>query len=147
MFSVADDKELQAADADLCRLVQGLIRAGLPAAQGVTVEAITDEGARVRCAVDASMSRPGGTVSGPVLFAAADTAMYAAILAHCGKDVLAVTTDTSMHFLRKPAMADIVATARILKQGKRLVVCTVELRSAGRGALVAHATGTYSLPP
>lgn len=126
--------------------VQAMIRAGLPAAQGVVVEAVDAQGARVRVAVDDSMMRPGGTVSGPTLFAAADTAMYAAILAHAGADALAVTTDTNIHFLRKPPIADLIADARIVKRGNRLVVCTVELRSAGSDALVAHATGTYSLP-
>ena len=146
MQSMQADNDSRAGSGPDATAIQALIRNGLPAAQGVTVEAITGDGARVRCAVDASMLRPGGTVSGPTLFAAADTARYAAILAHCGTDALAVTTDTSIHFLRKPALADVVATARILKRGKRLVVCAVELRSAGGDALVAHATGTYSLP-
>lgn len=127
--------------------IQALIRSGLPAASGVFVEAVTEDGARVRVAVDDSMKRPGNTVSGPTLFAAADTAMYAAILAHGGADALAVTTDTSIHFLRKPPIADVIASARIIKLGKRLAVCAVELRSAGSDALVAHATGSYSLPP
>lgn len=126
--------------------IQATIRAGLPAASGTHVEAITADGARVRIAVDDSMKRPGNTVSGPALFGAADTAMYAAILAHAGTDVLAVTTDTTIHFLRKPPIADVIAEARIIKLGKRLVVCAVEIRSVGSDALVAHATGTYSLP-
>ena len=127
--------------------IQAMIRAGLPAAAGVFVEAVIEDGARIRIAVDEQMKRPGNTVSGPTLFAAADTAMYAAILAHAGADALAVTTDTNIHFLRKPPMADVLATARIVKLGKRLVVCTVEIRSAGSDAVVAHATGSYSLPP
>lgn len=127
--------------------IQGLIRAGLPAAADVVVEAITADGARVRIPVDDSIRRPGGTLSGPTLFAAADTAMYAAILAHGGTDALAVTTDTSIHFVRKPPIEDVVADARIIKLGKRLAVCTVALRSANSDQLVAHATGSYSLPP
>ena len=127
--------------------IQALIREGLPAARGVTVEAVTSVGARIRIAVDERMRRPGGTVSGPTLFAAADTAMFAAILAHAGADALAVTTDTSIHFLRKPPMADVIATARIVKLGKQLAICTVEICSDGCDDLVAHATGSYSLPP
>lgn len=127
--------------------IQALIREGLPAASGVTVEEITADGARVRITVDERMLRPGGTVSGPTLFAAADTAMFAAILAHAGAEALAVTTDTSIHFLRKPPLADVIATAHIVKLGKQLAVCTVKLCSAGSDDLVAHATGSYSLPP
>lgn len=127
--------------------VQALIRDGLPAAAGVHVEAVGPATATVRLAVDDSMSRPGGTVSGPTLFAAADTAMYAVILAHVGPQALAVTTDTTIHFLRRPALRDVLATAELVKLGKRLAVCRVTLRSVGDDATIAVATGTYSLPP
>ena len=37
--------------------------------------------------------------------------------------------------------------ARLLKLGKRLAVSEVSLRSDGEEDLVAHVTGTYSIPP
>jgi acyl-coenzyme A thioesterase PaaI-like protein len=40
-------------------------------------------------------------------------------------------------------MAEVV----VLKQGKRTVVMDVKIFSEGSSHLVAHATGTYSLPP
>ena len=91
--------------------------------------------------------RPGGTVSGPTMFTLADCASYLVILAHIGKVALAVTTNLNINFLNKPAETDLIARAKLLKLGKRLAVCDIELRSRGEEKLVAHATATYSIPP
>ena len=88
--------------------------------------------------------RAGGTLSGPTMMTLADAAMYAAVLAHYGKKLLAVTQDFSIHFLAKPTQHDLQAQAKIIKAGKRSVVLTVHLYS--QQTLVAHATGTYTLP-
>lgn len=91
--------------------------------------------------------RPGGTISGPTLMALADAAMYAAILAQIGKVALAVTTNLSINFLRKPQPGTLTAEARILKLGKRLAVGEVYLYCEHDEEPVAHATLTYSIPP
>jgi len=114
----------------------------------VTVEASGAGFARVRQRVGPEQLRPGGTVSGPVLMGAADTATYAALLASIGRVPLAVTTQLSIHFMRKPeASHDVLAEARLLKLGSRLAVAEVRITSEGSDALVAHATVTYSIPP
>ena len=74
----------------------------------------------------------------------ADAAMYAAVLAHYGEQLLAVTQDFSIHFLAKPAAVDLHATATLLKAGKRTAVLSVHVYSEKK--LVAHASGTYALP-
>ncbi len=127
--------------------VQRLLHAGLPRAAGLQVTELAPGRATIRMAVDATMVRPGGTLSGPMMFAAADSAMYAVILGHLGAELLAVTTDTNIHFLRRPEMRDIEARARILKLGRRLVICTVDVHSVDDPEPVAVATGSYSLPP
>lgn len=115
---------------------------------GLRVEALGDHTATVRYPIDERALRPGGTVSGPVMFTAADCAMYAAILGHYGLIPLAVTTNMSINFLRKPrADADILAVCHLLKAGKALVVAEVDIFSEGSDEAVAHATGTYSIPP
>lgn len=93
--------------------------------------------------------RPGGTVSGPTLFALADIAAYVAILAQIGPVALAVTTNLNMNFLRKPEHGPIDARATLLKLGKRLAVVEIAITSAAttNSELVAHATATYSIPP
>ncbi|RCW85421.1 PaaI family thioesterase [Phyllobacterium bourgognense] len=91
--------------------------------------------------------RPGGTVSGPTLFALADIAAYVAILAQIGPVALAVTTNLNINFLRKPESGPVDAKATILKLGKRLAVVEISMTSGSTSELVAHATATYSIPP
>ena len=111
------------------------------------IEQITPLGARVRMIYSDSLLRPGGTISGPAMFTLADFGIYAAILGHFGPIPLAVTTSVTINFLRKPARRDMVATVSLIKVGKRLVVGEAKLYSKDGDAMVAHATGTYSVPP
>lgn len=114
--------------------------------QAHRVAAAGDGAAVVRLEAAEAHLRPGGTVSGPALMGLADIAAYAAILSAIGAVPLAVTTSFSINFLRKPVPGAILAEARLLKLGKRLAVCEVELRSAGEDELCAHAVATYSIP-
>jgi len=112
------------------------------------VEEVTADGIRVRLVVDDRHLRPGGTVSGPTMFALADVAVYLAILSRLGPVALAVTTNCSIDFLRKPeAGRDLLAEARLLKLGRRLAVGDVLIRSEGVADPVARAGLTYSIPP
>lgn len=95
----------------------------------------------------AGMLRPGGTISGPTMMALADACMYATVLAALGPVKLAVTTNFNINFMRKPESTDLIARGSVLKLGKRLCVLQVDLYSQGSDDLVAHATGTYSIPP
>ena len=90
--------------------------------------------------------RPGGTVSGPSMFALADCAAYLLTLSHIGRVALAVTTNLNINFLSKPE-SDLVAEGNLLKLGKRLSVCDVSIYQKTDQRLVAHATATYSIPP
>lgn len=91
--------------------------------------------------------RPGGTVSGPTLFALADVAAYCVVLAHIGPVALAVTTNLNINFLRKPEPGPLSCTCRLLKLGKRLAVIEASIFGEDAADLVAHATATYSIPP
>ena len=92
--------------------------------------------------------RPGGTVSGPSMFALADVSVYLAILSMVGKRPLAVTTNCSIDFMRRPAAdAPLRSEARMLKLGRVLAVGDVLIFSEGMEAPVARATLTYSIPP
>ena len=72
--------------------------------------------------------RPGGTVSGPIMMALADFTMYLAVLSAIGWVPLAVTTNLTINFLKKPAPRDLLAEARLIKLGKRLAVGEVGIR-------------------
>lgn len=102
--------------------------------------------ATCRIAFHQDQVRPGGTLSGPTMMALADTTAYALVLAAVGFKPLAVTTHLSINFMRKPAQADLVATATMMKLGKALAVMDVAIRSYGDERMVAHAVVTYSVP-
>lgn len=91
--------------------------------------------------------RPGGTVSGPTMFAIADCAFYMTVLGMIGREALTVTTNLNINFLRKPPVADLRAAARILKLGRLLATGDVTVFSEGLADPVAHATTTYAIPP
>lgn len=113
-----------------------------------TVEDVGHLTATVRHEIGKAELRPGGTVSGPVLMMVADVALYVAILNEIGIVPLAVTTNLNINFVRKPAAnAAVIGVCKILKMGRSLAVGEVSLYSEGSDQLVAHATGTYSIPP
>ena len=112
------------------------------------VEETGNGGATVRHRIGIDELRPGGTVSGPVMMGVADVALYAAILGEIGIVPLAVTTSLNINFLRKPAAdRDIIGVCKLMKVGKKLVIGEVNLYSEGSEQPVAHAVGTYSVPP
>ncbi len=116
---------------------------------GFEVEEIGKGTCRVRLPQKDEFLRPGGTVSGPALMSLADYGMYVAVLSAIGRVELAVTTNLTCNFLRRPRPGGVVAECRLLKVGKRLAVGEVSLYSEGDEANgpVAHVTATYSIPP
>ncbi|PWJ85829.1 uncharacterized protein (TIGR00369 family) [Pseudaminobacter salicylatoxidans] len=91
--------------------------------------------------------RPGGTVSGPSLFTLADIGGYVCALTHAGPDALSVTTNLNINFVRKAEAGPILGHCRILKMGKKLMVFDVDIVAGRDHHTIAHATGTYSIPP
>jgi acyl-coenzyme A thioesterase PaaI-like protein len=78
----------------------------------------------------------------------ADVALYVAILGEIGIVPLAVTTSLTINFLSKPSPdRRVVGVCKLLKVGKALAVGEVALYSEGSDVPVAHAVGTYSIPP
>jgi len=117
-------------------------------AEDFAVEDVKPGEITIRMHISDRNLRPGGTVSGPSMFALADVSMYLAILALIGPEALAVTTNCSIDFMRKPrAGADLIGTARVLKLGKALAVGDVLIHSDGMDPPVARAGLTYSIPP
>lgn len=130
--------------------IEDLLRREFPQAFfegcGLSLERVHYADVRVRRAYHEDHLRPGGTISGPTMMELADFAMYVAVFSAIGPQPLAVTTNLSINFLRKPAQADLLADAKLLKVGKRLVVGEVSIFSDGIDEPVAHVTSTYSVP-
>jgi uncharacterized protein (TIGR00369 family) len=111
---------------------------------GFAIDAVWFRGCRVRKRFDPQSLRPGGTIAGTTMMALADLGPYVAIHASIGWAPMAVTTNLSINFLKRPAQN---AETRLIKLGKRLAVADIAIRSEGEDELVAHATSTYSIPP
>ena len=117
-------------------------------ADDYTVVSATEEALTLALNAGPQHLRPGGTVSGPTLFALADVAMYLAVLSRIGPEALAVTTNVAIDFMRKPpAGARLTCTARVLKLGRALAVGDALIVAEGLNGPVARAGLTYSIPP
>lgn len=92
--------------------------------------------------------RPGGTVSGPTMFGLADVTAYFCILSVLGPVGLAVTTNCSIDFMRKPQPGRLLCRMEVLKLGRALAVCEGRVfTQGGEDKPVARASLTYSIPP
>ena len=101
-----------------------------------SIERVEEMALSVRLRVSDRHLRPGGTISGP------------SMLAMIGTVALAVTTNISMDFMRKPAAGtDLIGDTRLLKLGRLLAVGDCLIRSEGSDAPVARASLTYAIPP
>ena len=117
------------------------------ALEKTSIVEITPKGAELLYRVDQSDLRPGQTVSGPTLMLVADFALYVAILGDLGLVAMAVTTNMTISFFRKPnGMQNIKAVCKLIKVGKTLVTGEVWLYSVGDDEPVAHVIGTYAIP-
>ena len=117
-------------------------------ANDFTITQLDHDELHVQLNVKEKHLRPGGTVSGPTMFGLVDVSVYIAILARLGPVALAVTTNCSIDFMRKP-MSDqeLVSKTRILKMGRTLVIGDVLVYSGDDTRPVARANLTYSIPP
>ena len=92
--------------------------------------------------------RPGGFVSGPTQFAAADAVLWYLVFGAIGRiEPMALTSELSIRFLR-PAQGEILwARAELESVSRRNVVGTVHLWCDDREHKpTATAQGTYALP-
>lgn len=90
--------------------------------------------------------RPGGVISGPTLMSLADSAAYALVLAHIGDQLMAVTSQLNMSFLRGAKPGNMCAEAELLRLGRRLAVCDIRIWTESPDRLAAQANVTYAIP-
>jgi len=87
--------------------------------------------------------RPGGIVGGQVFMAAADVAMWLAIMTRLGSSDGSVTAAMTSAFLDAARHESFRCTARVVKLGRRLVYGVAESVSGG-GRLLTHHSLTYA---
>ena len=88
--------------------------------------------------------RPGDVLAGPVFVAAADAAMWVAVMTRAA-EVMAVTASLNTAFLAAGRQETVTCEARVLRFGRRLVYGVAECRSAD-GRILSHHTITYARP-
>ena len=129
--------------------VNALLRRAFPGAQPDAFPTVLDVGpgrVRVVAPYRDGLLRPGGVISGPTLMSLADTAAYALVLAHVGDQLMAVTSQLNMSFLRGAQPGDLHAEAEMLRLGRRLAVMDVRIWTEGPDRLAAQANVTYAIP-
>lgn len=88
-------------------------------------------------------SHPQG-IHGGVLAALADTALAMAVFTRVPASAWISTVEMKINYLAPHRRGRLRASARVLRQGKRLAVGEVEIRNAG-GELIAKSLLTYSI--
>lgn len=134
---------LAATEAELQRILEDV---AFTRAYGFRLHAIAEG----QCALDVpyqiAFERPGGIVSGQVFMAAADVAMWLAIMTRLGPRDGSVTSSMTTAFLDAARREPFRCTARIVKLGGRLVYGIAESAGAD-GRLLAHHSLTYARAP
>lgn len=148
-FSDLFGHDRPAAPAITVERFQAIMDADAPFATlfGLRVEDIGAGTARFRMAYQPTVDAPNGGVTGAALMALADVAIYGVVLSVVGPVPLAVTTHLNVDLVRRCPRGDVLAAARLIRAGRRLVTAEVRIVSAADRKGVAHATGTYSVPP
>lgn len=115
---------------------------------GIDVVSADARHARVRLVGNEHITRPGGSIAGPVLFAMADLATYALTLA-LRHEESAVTASLLMNFLRPAFSPPLIAEAVPLRAGRSLLTYDVRIWSEAEGPerLIAQATATWAATP
>ena len=114
-------------------------------AYGFRLHAISEGHCTLDVPYQAAFERPGGIVSGQVFMAAADVAMWLAIMTRLGPRDGSVTASMTTAFLDAARRESFRCTARVVKLGGRLVYGLAESITDGR--LLAHHSRTYARPP
>ncbi|MEZ5237621.1 MAG: PaaI family thioesterase [Microthrixaceae bacterium] len=119
-----------------------------PGAEEAGCTEVGDDFAVVRRVIDPAAARPGGLVSGPSQFAMADAALWYMTFGVIGRiELMALTSDVDITFLRPAVGAEIWARAELLSAGSRKVVGAVSVWCDDRRSEpCAVAKGTYVLP-
>lgn len=122
------------------------IEDGLPLVPLFNIDVIeaTASRAAVRLREGEHVTRPGGSIAGPVQFALADVAAYALILAD-RRDEAAVTVDLTINFLRPAMRLPLLAVATALRAGRRLYTVEIRISEEATGRLVSQASTNYAL--
>jgi acyl-coenzyme A thioesterase PaaI-like protein len=132
--------DLAATEAELQRLLD---QVPFTRAYGFRLHAIAPGQCTLDVPFQPLFERPGGIVGGQVFMAAADVAMWLAIMTRLGSADGSVTATMTSAFLDAARHEPFRCTARVVKLGRRLVYGVAESVSDG-GRLLTHHSLTYA---
>jgi uncharacterized protein (TIGR00369 family) len=124
---------------------QRIVRAKFLRAYGFVVRTLKAGECTLDVPFRRNFERPGGVVAGPVFMAAADVAMWLAILSRLGRHDGSVTMEMSTAFLRPIRREGFRCRAQIVKLGRRVVYGVAECTTRD-GEIAAHHRLTYLRP-
>ncbi|KUI04501.1 PaaI family thioesterase [Mycobacterium sp. IS-3022] len=127
-------------------LAQFIPQSPFVAKLGIVAERLDGVEIRLRMPWDESNVTVGDMVHGGAIAALADVAVMAAAWAQTEmpESLRGVTTSMSMQFLAPARGTDLVALGRVLRRGRTLVNCEVDVVTPG-GDAVAKAIATYKV--
>jgi uncharacterized protein (TIGR00369 family) len=127
--------------------LNALLRRQVPdAAFGVLVQEMVPNGLIAVMPAQSVVIRPGGFVNGPTLMAFADIAMFLAIQAFIGENVMIMTRSLTINFVEAMPAGDVEGHAQLVQLSKRNATGHVTFRAAGKTAVNAVAQLSFSIP-
>ena len=109
---------------------------------GIELEKVTPGEATLTLAIRPELSQNHGVVHGGAIASLIDTATAFAILTLLAPAEQVTTVDLSISYLRPGFEGQLTATARVLRQGRRLLATSAEVTDKA-GTLLATALSTY----
>jgi uncharacterized protein (TIGR00369 family) len=118
----------------------------LVALLGIEVVSLGDGEAVLSLPYRSELTTIGETVHGGAIAALADTTVMAACW--CGApapdNLRGSTVDLTIHYLAPASASDLMATAKVLRRGRKICHAEVSVTDAA-GTPIAHGVGTYQL--
>ena len=113
---------------------------------GIVAEVLDAEEVRLRMSWDTTNVTLGDMVHGGAIAALADVTVMAAAWAgvEAAESLRGVTTSMAVQFLAPARATDLIGVGRVLRRGRTLVNCDVDVVTPG-GELVAKAIATYKV--
>jgi len=109
---------------------------------GIQLEKVAPGEATLTLAIRPELTQNHGVIHGGAIASLLDTATAFAILTLLEPDERVTTVDLTISYLRPAVEGTLQATARVLRQGRRLFTVSAELVDSG-GTLLTTALSTY----
>lgn len=109
---------------------------------GIIVEQLSPEKTVLRLPIKHEFCQGAGVVAGGMLATVADEAMAHAVLANLNEDQSTATIEMNIRYLRPIKEGEIIAIARVIKKGRRIITVTAEVQDE-KNSLLAYAGASF----